>query len=455
LSSNPDRDPPVQCGARATAWGAAARPWVGDGAAVLLLAAGAALATLWASRGLDELVIRGENGDVWFEADCPRVFANLTDPISIHSRSGVHPLFALVGYPAVALVRRAAGLEPLVAVRVLRALTAGACAAAFYTLLRHIGCRRFDSVLFTVLAAVSAASMFWFVVPETYPPGLLSILLALLLVSRRDAGRTAGPTWDVLVNLATLAFTITNWIAGLLVTLVCWPVRKALGLIALSACLGGLLLIVQQQFFPSALLLPIFSEEWEYTFHWDAAGPLCAALSFFMHSIVMPTIQTTQRYGAAAAPVMTIQQSGLGSSGAWGVAATAAWLGLVALGVYGLYTRCQQRAFRIVLGLTVAGQFLLHLVYGLETFTYACHFGPLLVIVSALATITPARRVALLLVLALIPCVAVNNAQQFARARACVQHRTPARAQHALIIRHSELLTLNSALSLLPFGSLP
>jgi len=62
----------------------------------------------------------------------------------------------------------------------------------------------------------------------------------------------------------------------------------------------------------------------------------------------------------------------------------------------------------------------------LETFTYACHFGPLLVVVAALATLTRARRVALGLILTLIVCVGINNLAQFREARTWVEQRAAA-----------------------------
>jgi len=74
------------------------------------------------------------------------------------------------------------------------------------------------------------------------------------------------------------------------------------------------------------------------------------------------------------------------------------------------------RPARAVLGLTFLGQLPLHLVYGSETFLYGLHFVPLLVVLAALSTQTPARPVALLLAGALVVTATTNNVTQFTKA---------------------------------------
>ena len=393
---------------------------------ILLLAAATGGAAFWGSCGLDALLVRGESGDVWFEADCPRVFQNATDRASVQSRSAVHPLFALCTYPLIAALSWVGGLEPIVALRVLRSLTAAACIAALYGLLRVIECRRLDSVLFSVLAGTSAGAMFWFVVPVLYPAGLLTILLALGLVGLGE-GRRLSPVWDVLVNVATLAFTITNWMAGLLATLLRWPLRHALGIVLATVCSAVVLMSVQHQLFPSAALLPVSIEEGRYILPPEAGGPGRVFLSFTFHALVMPAIGTVARHAGAIGPIMTVQHSWPASAGLWSVLATVLWMVLLGLGVYGVCVCRRHRRLRIVLGLTIAGQLLLHLLYGLETFLYACHFGPLLVLVAAFATLLPIRRLVIALTIGLIVCAGVNNVRQLARARTFVQQRADAR----------------------------
>ena len=379
-----------------------------DLALVLLLATAAAIAAYHGSRGLDALV-RAEHWDLWFDADCPRVLDTATDPRGVHLRTGAHPLFELWAYPPVALLHRVGGLGQVQAVRLLQALTASACMAAFYALLRTIGCRRLDSVVFSLLAAVSAAAMFWFVVPTPYPAGLLTILLALLLVAWSE-GRRTSPAWDVLINIATLSFTSTNWMAGLLATFARWPVRLALRLALAGACFTATLMVVQHWLFPST---PIWSVSFDETRYIFAGGVLRVPAAFIFHSLIMPAITLITRDGHAT---LTVQAVWPGSAGIWGIAAAVQWLALLGLGVWGMWSHAHHRRLRIVLGLTLAGQLLLHCLYGRETFLYACHFGPLLVVVAAGAVLSPARRIALLLAVGLLVCAGVNNTQQFRHA---------------------------------------
>jgi hypothetical protein len=391
------------------------RRWV-DGLIVLVLATAAGAASFAGSRGLDAPLIKSIHWDVWFDADCPRVHCTTVEERGVHLRTGAHPLFKLWTYPP-ALALRRLGLEPLVADRLLRSLTAAACAAAFYVLLRLLGSRRPDSVLFTLLAAVSAAAVFWFTVPTTYPAGLLSMLLALLLVAVGTA-RLKSPVWDVPVNILTLSFTSTNWMAGLLVTFARWPIRVALGVVVAAACFAATLMVIQNFCFPSTPIWSVSYDDWRYFFHAHAGGPGRILPAFFAHSMVMPALGTAVH---DSTPVLSIQHAAPASTGLFGLLAVILWAALLVLGGVTLYRRRQPARFCAVLALLIAGQLLLHLLYGRETFLYACHFGPLLVLVAAYGTLGRTRRLSLALAVALLVCAGVNNVQQFRAARARVQ----------------------------------
>jgi len=150
-------------------------------------------------------------------------------------------------------------------------------------------------------------------------------------------------------------------------------------------------------------------------------GPVMRALWF--HTIVMPQIAVIPepKWGA----VMSVQHSALGSSGAWGVAATVLWAALLGSTLCGLWTSGGNRRIRVVLGATIAGQVLLHLLYGEETFLYALHLAPLLILAAAQAAESTAwRRAILALAVALAFTGAVNNASQLRTALAFFS-RTP------------------------------
>ncbi len=112
-----------------------------------------------------------------------RVFANMTDRWSDHNRIKVHPLFSLLTFPLVYFLNTILGIKAIAAVRIVIAAVASVWLGTLFLLLRLIGCQRFDATLFSLLGATSATAVFWFVVPETYPFGSLSILFALCFVA--------------------------------------------------------------------------------------------------------------------------------------------------------------------------------------------------------------------------------------------------------------------------------
>jgi hypothetical protein len=130
---------------------------------------------------------------------------------------------------------------------------------------------------------------------------------------------------------------------------------------------------------------------------------------------VMPRIELIPepKWGA----VMSVQRAAIASSGAWGVAATILWVTLVVLTLLGLATSRGSGRVRFVLGATLAGQVLLHMIYGEETFLYAMHIAPLLILAAALAVASTSwRRAILAVAVALALTGGLNNAWQLGAA---------------------------------------
>ncbi|HEY9711562.1 MAG TPA: hypothetical protein V6D48_25360, partial [Oculatellaceae cyanobacterium] len=155
-------------------------------------------ASYLAGQLIDPLIWR--TWDFWFEADIIRVLKSMTTGGGDDNRTSVHPLFSLIAYPPVYVLKAALGIETITAVRVVVAAVASLWFSTLFILLRVIGCRRFDAVLFSILAASSAAAMFWLVIPETYSFGSLTIMLALVLVALGQH-RRLSPLWYVVVNV--------------------------------------------------------------------------------------------------------------------------------------------------------------------------------------------------------------------------------------------------------------
>jgi hypothetical protein len=358
--------------------------------------------------------------DVWFESDIPRVFANLTDRFSDNSRLSVHPLFSLLTFPFATILHVVLRTDLVTTVRLLTAIAAALCLGTLFGLLRLIDCRRLDAALLSVLALVSAAARFWLVVPETYVFGLLTILLALVVVALAQK-QVVAPLWYVIVSALTLSMTITNWMIGILATLVQARWQQARRTTTDAFCLVVLLWGLQKMLFPSAAFFLGSREESKRVLLSGAGGFLAISQSFIFHTMVMPAIKILESGYADTPAIMHTQPSLPGSGSVWGLVAVGLWAALLGLGVWALFTLKSQGRFRLFLGSAIAGQYLLHLVYGKETFLYSLHFLPLLIALVALSLLTRMRLVALVLVSALILSAGINNAQQFQKATAFLQ----------------------------------
>jgi hypothetical protein len=80
-----------------------------------------------------------------------------------------------------------------------------------------------------------------------------------------------------------------------------------------------------------------------------------------------------------------------------------------AAGIYALVRHPGLGPFRVVLGLSLAGQFALHTIYGAETFLYSAHFGPMMILTVAFLSQTRFRVASLTVSGALVVLLFVNN----------------------------------------------
>lgn len=168
---------------------------------------------------------------------------------------------------------------------------------------------RVDSVVFALVAATSAAAVFWFPVLEANSFGALSIMIAITIVAFADRGWRV-PEWVCLcASLATLAFTTTNWMVGLLMLGAVLPLKRAavmaVGTVGVTAILWGL----QKMLFPeTGILLKLnTAAEIDYLFNPEALGLWQKLVGFLFYSIVLPEISASLSTSGAFA--FTHQQS--------------------------------------------------------------------------------------------------------------------------------------------------
>jgi hypothetical protein len=276
-----------------------------------------------------------------------------------------------------------------------------------FCLLRILGLRRVDSIIFTGLAVTSAAVVFWFPTPETFAFGALSIVLAVIVLALSERGVSIPPWVYVLVSAGTLSFTSTNWLVGLLVLFLALPWKKALKLAAVSlglVCIGW---GVQKLIFPMAgFPLSLLTEaETKYLFNKESLGLLKKMFVFFFHSMIMPKI------GDAYGFRMTIQNAYPGAGSLLAITGIVIWLLLLILSASSIAELRRSKVMQMLL-LAIGGQFVLAMVFGLETFIYSAHWVPLIVFFCAMSALTNVRRFTVPLAAILVVIAGLNNIER-------------------------------------------
>ncbi len=355
-----------------------------DVLSVFTLAAAVGFVVYQGTQFVNLVIFNEQTPEVWFHGNTSRIFINMTARRSSHDWSKAHTLSPLSIYSLIYVLKKASGIDSLTAVRIVIAAVAFLWSGALFMILRLIGCQRFDAILFSALAATNVG-MFWFVIPETYPNGSLSILLALCLVAAAQH-RGLSPFWYVLVSALTLSSTITNWMVGIFATIVNHRWKQSLQIIVSAFCLVLLLIVVQEVFIRGAALKALLNqrEELNYIFKPESGDPL----------------------------QVIKQGSTLGLRSLWAIVVVVSWTALLGIGLWGSSVR-QYLQLRIFLGLTLFG-----LVCNLyeEISLYTLYFAPLLVVLAALSTLTRARPLALVLAGILVLAAGINNSWQFSQA---------------------------------------
>ncbi|MBW4524925.1 MAG: hypothetical protein KME18_06970 [Phormidium tanganyikae FI6-MK23] len=365
---------------------------------------------------LDPSLFREQGQDIWFDADVPNVFQLMTERHNLraHSRTERHPLLSLVVFSATFITKTGLRTSSLTAVQMVNSAIAALWVGTLYTLLRTISCVRLDSIIFSLLGATSAAAVFGLVIPESFPLGSLTILAALMLVAWGQYQPVSSIGY-VIVSVMTLSITVTNWMFGLLASIVFHSWKQALQITTNAFLLVQVLWFVQKKIFPSARFFLDQSGTKEDTVFPSIFSALSTLRSFFAHSLVMPSIQRIDKPGLPY-PVMSVQTSVAGSGSAFGGIALVLWLLVLGLGIYTLFTLQTHSKLRLILGITLIAQVLLHLAFGSETFLYSLHFVPLLIVCAALTTLTRLRLLSLTLTGILVLALMINNGTQFNRA---------------------------------------
>jgi len=354
--------------------------------------------------------------DVWFGSDIPTVFGNMSSTDSDFGRNNKHPLFPLFIFPLVFGISKILQVDAVESARILTALVAALWVATLFATLRFMRCHRLDATLFSLLGVVSAATMFWFTVPESFSFGSFTIIAGLAFVALTQY-YDFSPIWYILVGLLTVSITITNWMVGFFATAVNFRWKKTIAISVLTILAATALWIAQRVVFTNSgfpFQPGTFIGEKKFITVEGPSTKLAAISSFFYQTLIMPAVQVIDyplRPGWVQPVVNTFAP---GSGSLWGAIAVILWSVLLGLGIWSFFTHKGNLKLRIALGLTIVCQLFIHSIYGAgETFIYSLHFIPLLLVFVAFTSLSRFRLLGLALTAFLVLSVGINNRAQF------------------------------------------
>ncbi len=394
-----------------------------DIAIVVGLSLAAAIASYFAFPWCQSLCLEESRFNSYFNADTSLVYSNMVTREGSHYRNNIHPIFSLVGLGATRAVGAVTGADAFEQVRLVIAGVSGLATALSYILLRIMLGRSLDALIFTSLGISSAASLFFFTVPETFSFGFLSIATSYLLVLLAER-RKVPRFWFVINGVLAFGFTITNGMFAIATNLVTQRLTRAVLLLVSS---GVLLLIV----FSVQKLILIPSSGWvgdlrgEVKFmHAPDPGLVAEVL---VEPVVIPetqlSIKSVESEGSEESiPWVEIERNrGLGVFPDRGLRLLAVliWITILAVGLISwaveLVRKTERRPFRIALGLTFFGQLVLHSLYGGQPMLYSAHLLLPLILMAAMTCTTPLRPLALVFAVILTPLLAACNGGEFLR----------------------------------------
>jgi hypothetical protein len=332
--------------------------------------------------------------DTWFDTDSRHVIDAVTNRLSIyHGRNNLHPLFGLITYPPGYALRRYlhVGGEQLAVIMV--SAMAALWSSTMYFLYRLALVRRSAAIVAVVMTCISTAGMFFVPILERYVLGSISIMVCLaVFIAYRNWRISSG--WLTLAAAATLGFTITNFMVGVVTLVVALGPRKGLQS-AINAFVVILSLsLVQARLFPSS---PPFLtwDNAEKSVGMSQAGSITDRSSaFWFYSVVMPNPVVETKPPPSLDRYLSVERVGSNASGLSSDVASWLWILLLALGCLVLATDANARDLGFVLGVSIIGQFALCMEFGTEVILYSLHFVPMLMLVAGHGLLGRAAKVA-------------------------------------------------------------
>jgi len=355
-------------------------------------------------------------GGRWFQSDGWRAYDDMVSFGATHYRNSVRPLFSLIAIPATSAIIGVAGVRPIEAISIFNCLCMATWCSGIYLACRLMGLRALEAALAGCLAMASAAALFWFIVPETYALSSLCVVLAIVLAAAH-VRRPIGNVWWVAVGGLLAGTVITNWMVIVVISFVLKSRKDALIISVASLLLMFGAWGVQKVVFPAPAAFPLkmVARERAFVLHSDQGGVSCKLAAEFISPILAPSahfIGEPERTGRH----VSVQCADIAKAGFPYVIAVCVWLFLLAWGAWALCRSASLHRFGLAMLVALGFQVALHLIYGEETFLYALHFAPWLVILAAGVFLAEKKRWVIAVLATLTVFAAFNNAQQLAAA---------------------------------------
>ncbi|HYP13056.1 MAG TPA: hypothetical protein VEQ63_03960, partial [Bryobacteraceae bacterium] len=207
------------------------------------------------------------------------------------------------------------------------------------------------------------------------------------------------------------SITVTNWTLALLTSALTFHWRRAAQVITNGFALLSAAWILGHLIVPSTVFIGPTLFEKNFVYVPSPSRLVGVATSFFAHSMVAarepePTPLLRNGWvGLTLQGVLPKFTDALGAVAAWG------WIGLLAVGTWGMLRDKGPARVPLTIGLFLLAQFGLHSVYGEETFLYSLHWLPFLVMTAAYGCRSKARYGVLAATCLLTVLVAVVNYQ--------------------------------------------
>lgn len=383
-----------------------------DAATALAAAVVAGFALPWLGAPLSADLANPQASNVWFDADLPyRLEVMIAG--GGWATGGAHPLFPGVAHLMLAVATRLvhAG-DAWTNARAAAGMTGGVWLALTYVLLRVLRLERVDALLFTAIGFVSAGSLFWFTVPESFGLSAVGTTLALL------AAACAGPPLLLLAAAcaASGAFVLSSSLVGAMAVLGHnrapreWPRALSIGLAAFGLLAGAWAL--QEWSRPTPFFLGERLREYDQHLFPVTPGRMAEIVpGLLVDPVVAPELRNE---------TPSFRKHALRPAGPAGVVAMGAWVLLLLAGAVALVRealRGRLRPFAVAAFGGTAALVAVHSSLGREMFLYALNLLPLLLSIAALAVrFERARPLVRTCAVVLLLAAAFNNSSQFTRA---------------------------------------